>query len=354
MSVATVSPTRTHLLSQSQRLAWRVAQVAVWLVGAGIVAALLWRPDLGIDAFWNVLIPVAPALLAFAPGLWRNICPLASTALFARHTGVSARRKVPHRWQGRLLLCGVVLLFTIVPLRHVVLDTNGPATALVILVVALAAVCMGSRFEWKSGWCSGLCPVHPVEKLYGSAPSFAPPNAHCSPCERCVQPCPDSTPALDPLSAMNGAPRQLAGVLMVAAFPGFIWGWFQVSDYTGSEGWAHLAQAYGYPFGAAAATLALFPALRRAVPARHELLLRRTFAAAAIACYYWYRLPALFGFGPFPGDGMLVDLRSVLPASFPAISRIATTALFVWWLIGRRRIQRTWLIRPPYASAAAR
>lgn len=153
---------------------------------------------------------------------------------------------------------------------------------------------------------------------------------------------------------MNGAPRQLAGILMVAAFPGFIWGWFQVSDYTGSEGWAHLAQAYGYPFAAAAATLALFLALRRAVPARHELLLRRTFAAAAIACYYWYRLPALFGFGPFPGDGMLVDLRSVLPASFPTISRIATTALFVWWLIGRRRIQRTWLIRPPYASAATR
>ena len=76
----------TELLSDRARRAWRAAQVAVWLVGVGIVVLLFWAQEIGIHAFWNVLIPVAPALVAFAPGLWRNICPLASTALF-QHIG---------------------------------------------------------------------------------------------------------------------------------------------------------------------------------------------------------------------------------------------------------------------------
>ncbi|MFQ5789937.1 MAG: ferredoxin [Acidobacteriota bacterium] len=352
MTLTAVAPQVASLLTSRTRLAWRVVQSAVWLVGAGMVAALLWAPEIGIHAFWNFLIPVAPALLAIAPGLWRNICPLASTALFARHIDRSSRLKVPCQWQGRLLFIGVVLLFLIIPLRHILLDLSGPATALVILLLAVAAIFMGSRFEWKSGWCSGMCPVHGVEKLYGTVPFFSPPNAHCTLCERCVQPCADSTPGLHPLMVENGLPRLLAGILMVGAFPGFIWGWFQVPDYLGDEGWRHLGAAYGYPLLGAATTLLVLLVLRPRISGRHRSILYRAFAAAAIACYYWYRLPALFGFGPFPGDGMLVDLRATLPAWFPAISRSATTLLFTWWLVGRRSVPRTWLVRPPFAQAA--
>ena len=71
-------------------------------------------------------------------------------------------------------------------------------------------------------------------------------------------------------------------------------------------------------------------------------------AGAALAAYYWYRLPMLFGFGPHPGDGMLVDLTAVLPAWFPLASRLATTALFGWWFVMRTRVQRSWAQRPAY------
>ena len=154
-------------LSAPARRAWRSVQVVVWLVGVGIFVALLVAPALGLHAFWNVLIPVAPALLVVAPGLWRNICPLAATALFWRHVGLSQRRRINAHWQARLGLMGVVALLLIVPLRHVVLDLNGPATALALALLAACSVVMGLLFEWKSGWCSGACPVHPVEKLYG-------------------------------------------------------------------------------------------------------------------------------------------------------------------------------------------
>jgi hypothetical protein len=343
-------PVETAMTNLPYRRVWRTTQLAVWLVGIGILLALLFRPVIGVHAFWDVLIPVAPALLVFAPGLWRNICPLASTALFARHRGWSRRLTVSPRWQGRLLLAGVVALFAIVPLRHVTLDTNGPATALTIIALAVAAVTMGAIFEWKSGWCSGACPVHGVERLYGTAPAISPPNAHCTQCHRCVQPCADSTTALSPMSGNGGPARRIAGLLMVGAFPGFVWGWFQVPDYRLGEGWSHLGSAYAWPLLAGAGSLVVYLALRSAVgPTRHALL-ARVAAAAAVACYYWYRLPALAGFGPFPGDGMLVDLRGTLPAWFPTASHVVTTALFAWWLLLRGPGKKGWASRPAFAA----
>ncbi|MHC4955950.1 MAG: ferredoxin [Planctomycetota bacterium] len=342
--------TSALLLSPRARTAWRATQFLVWLVGVAILAALFAWPDVGIHAFWNVLIPVAPALLVFAPGLWRNICPLASTALFARHNKMSARRKVSPLWQGRMLLIGVVVLFAVVPLRHVVLDTSGPATALAIIALAVFAAALGATFEWKSGWCSGACPVHAVERLYGASPAISPPNAHCGECHRCVQPCPDSTPQFTPLSTKNGMARRIAGLIMVGAFPGFIWGWFQVPDYFGSEGWNHLAFAYGAPLAAAAATMALFLTAQRFTPAERQDALVRTFACASVACYYWYRLPMLFGFGPHPGDGMLVDLSATLPGWFPLASRLLTTAVFAWWLVLRTSAKNSWALRPAFAG----
>ncbi len=331
---------------------WRVVQVAVWLVGAGIFAALILRPAIGLHAFWNVLIPVAPALLAFAVGLWRNICPLASTVLLPRHMGASKRLRLSAGTQGTLALLGTAALLLIVPLRHTVLDTNGPATALVLGLLAALGVTLGFFVEWKSGWCSGLCPVHPVEKLYGQQVALTVPNAHCDLCHRCVAPCPDSTPAVHPLSVGHPWTRGLAGLLLAGGFAGYIVGWFFVPDYADGSGWQHLGVAYGRPFLGMAISLALFLLLRVSLPARHRGTLILGFAAAAISAYYWFRLPALFGFGPYPGDGSLVDLRDTLPAWFPWISRFATTALFAWWFLLRRGIHRAWGRRPTYAPTA--
>lgn len=339
--------TRTApLLPKTTLMKWRALQLIVWGIGVAMFVALIVSPEVGLHAFWNVLIPVAPALFAIAPGLWRNVCPLGSTALLGRHMGWTAQRKLPPVWQDRFGLIGVGLLLLIVPLRHVVLDTSGAATALALGVIAVLAVVVSTQWHWKSAWCSGMCPVHPVEKLYGSEPiaSFA--NAHCHECEECTVPCPDSTPGVTPLPQMASRSRRVAAMLMVGAFPGFIWGWFQVGDYRGVEGWSHAGLIYGMSIMGAAVTLvALLVALRWS-PDEWGPLLRRVFAAGAISCYYWYRLPWLFGFGGFAPSGMLVDLQGVLPAWFPIASRIVTTGFFVWWLVGRRAGQTTWLVRP--------
>ena len=137
-------------LSPWQRRAWRVVQTLVWVLGLAIWIALLVAPPVGIHAFWNVLIPVAPALLVFAPGLWRNVCPLASTALLARHVGLSRRRRISDATQSALGVIGLGVLLIVVPLRHVVLDTSGPATALTLAVLACVAFATGMLLEWRA------------------------------------------------------------------------------------------------------------------------------------------------------------------------------------------------------------
>jgi len=175
-------------------MVWRIGQTIVWFAGAAILFCLFYFPSFGVLLFWNILIPLAPALFVVAPGLWRNTCPLATTVLLPRHAGLSKKRKLSAAQTGTLNLVGVIALYAIVPLRHAVFNSSGAATALLIVSMAFIGVAVGFGYEWKSAWCSGLCPVHPVEKLYGANVSFSSPNAHCDRCMNCVVPCPDSTP----------------------------------------------------------------------------------------------------------------------------------------------------------------
>ena len=99
----------------------------------------------------------------------------------------------------------------------------------------------------KSIWCSALCPVYPVEKLYGLNNKISLPNAHCNKCNRCVTPCPDSTADITPLSCNKTRYHKIAGILMVSGFPGFVWGWFQAPSYPGIIGTQELVIIYLYP-----------------------------------------------------------------------------------------------------------
>lgn len=334
-------------LSARSILTWRIVQTLVWLMGVFILFNLIFYPTTGLHLFWNVLIPIAPALFVMAVGLWRNICPMASTALFPRHMGFSKRKKLLVEQTGKLNLIAVIALFLIVPLRHAIFDVSGLATALLIMLLGSIAVIAGLFFEWKSGWCSGLCPVHPVEKLYGVNNKWSLPNAHCNKCYRCVTPCPDTTSGIDPLSSKKTAYHKIAGYLMVGGFPGFVWGWFQVSDYSGITSIEQLITVYQLPVLGLMVTLVLFSILRRFIK---ENILISFFSAAAVSCYYWFRLPALLGFGIYPADGMLIDLTGILPEWSMQVAVFATTLFFFWWIVFSKQTKTSWAIRPAYAD----
>lgn len=336
-------------LSSRSRIIWRILQTVIWLIGATILFCLLFIPSLGVLLFWNILIPVAPALFVVAIGVWRNVCPLATTILLPRHLGLSKRKRLSVSQLAKLNLAGVIALYSIVPLRHAVFNTNGLATAILIIALAFIGIILGFFYEWKSAWCSGLCPVHPVEKLYGGNVLMPMPNAHCEQCMNCVIPCPDSTPNIHPKMTHKTIYHQISGLLIIGGFPGFIWGWFHVADETNIFSYNTYLNVYKMPIVGLAVTLAAYIILTLLLKKKTERKLISFFAASGVACYYWYRIPALFGFGNFGKDGLLINLRNSLPEWSMLMITIISTFFFFYWLMIRKQNNRSWVIRPEYA-----
>ncbi|HEY1017955.1 MAG TPA: hypothetical protein VGE25_03110 [Sediminibacterium sp.] len=341
---------KANLFSARTIFFWRLAQSGVWLVGAGILLSLFLFPKIGLLLFWHILIPVAPALFVFAAGVWRNVCPLATTNLLPCHWGLSQRKKLTATQSGKLNLLSVLLLYTIVPLRHAVFNTDGVATGLLIVTLSTVGITLGFFYEWKSAWCSGLCPVHPVEKLYGSNVAFTVPNAHCDKCMNCVVPCPDSTPNIHPSASVKTIYHKLSGWLIVGGLPGFIWGWFHVPDHAYTAGINAFPGVYQMPLMGMLLTLSIYAIFAELVVPGSEKKLSSLFAAAGVSCYYWYRLPALFGMGDFKEDGFLVDLSASLPFWVIRAFTIALALLFFYWLVIRSSNKQSWAIRPPYGD----
>jgi hypothetical protein len=123
-----------------------------------------------------------------------------------------------------------------------------------------------------------------------------------------------------------------------------------VQDYaTLSEGLANIVNTYTIPIICGVATLALY-ALFISVPLQKRKVIDRFFAAAAISCYYWYRIPWLLGFSQFDGNGMLIDLSDTISPTVMTVIPYVTTAFWVWWIALKRNGLRSWMIRPPNAQ----
>jgi hypothetical protein len=344
MDGITIAATRIS----STRTLWHWAQGLAWAAGMVIWLALIVSPRLGLHLLWNVLIPVAPALLVLAPGVWRNVCPLGSMSLAPHHFGLSQRKKLSPVWRGRLYLGALILLLVVVPLRKVVLDTNGPLLAVVLAAVGLLAIGLGLAFNWKSSWCSSLCPVYPVELLYGSRPLVSVANAHCPNCSCCVAPCSESTNGVTPRSAVKTQLGRYVGIVLTGCFPGFVWGWYHVPTYSGMDGFTHLPLAYGLPYLAGGLTLALHLAVRKAWPKQDDLI-GSIFAASAIITYYWFRLPPIFGIGD-PAKAMIVDVSRRLPSWSATALRIFELVAFSWLMVGRVGRRRAWELPLPIVN----
>ena len=241
-------------------------------------------------------------------------------------------------------------LYTIVPLRHAVFNESGPATAALIMAMAAMGFGLGFIYEWKSVWCSGLCPVHPVEKLYGGNVIMPVPNLHCSACENCVIPCPDSTPNIQPGSYMKNTYQKICAIGITGGLPGFIWGWFHVPDASGLSNFSSLPEVYIMPWTGLFITLVIYLILTRTLPTAFEKKLNSVFAAAAVSCYYWFRIPSLFGFGIFAKDGLLLDLKTTIPGWTVYLVTTGFTLFFFYWLVIRKANRISWLIRPQYAA----
>jgi len=77
--------------------AWHVLRVVSVTAFLVLCVMLVLRPDGGLFVLWDIVVPSLPILFFVAPGLWRNICPLAAANQAPRLLGFTRARTAP-KW----------------------------------------------------------------------------------------------------------------------------------------------------------------------------------------------------------------------------------------------------------------
>jgi hypothetical protein len=297
---------------------WRAGQIAGLVLTLALLAALLVVPDTATLLLWDAAIPVLPAVFLINPGIWRNVCPLASLNMLPNRKGTG--RVLDERLAPIAGSIGIVLLAVMVPARRFLFNHDGTALAITIVAVAGLAVVLGMVFDQKAGFCSGICPVLPVERLYGQDPLITVGNPRCNPCTTCVtRGCLDLAHSKS-VAQVLGRSRKSHGWLtnhygiFAASFPGFVVGYYLTPDGPlSSAGSVYLNVGLGAVVSYAA-TQGLVRLSGISATAAIRLL-----GATALGLYYWYAAD-------------VVSSHLSLPTWAPVAIRAAALTLVAWWL----------------------
>ena len=265
---------------------WLSAQAGAFVVTLLVVAGLFWMPDATLRIAWFGIVPILPLSFLVNAGLWRAVCPIATAnTLGSNDRGVILSLSV----QRRLMAAGMVLLVLLIGARRIVLNTDGPILAGLLLAIVAVSFVTGRLVRAKGGFCNSVCPILPVEKLYGQSPLVHVRNPRCVPCSLCsTRGCLDLNPrrSVDAGSDGRSWMRSPTG-LFAAAFPGIILGYFLVAD----TDWSGTLAVYESVLGTGLASLMVCgaPVALLRIPSR---LAAPLLGAVCVGVYYWFAAPA--------------------------------------------------------------
>lgn len=314
-----IFPDYTELEQKIAPGIWKGVQFFAVAVVIALCISLFLFPDTTLFLLWRVIIPLLPLVFLLALGLWRNICPLATLNQIPISFKFNLGLNLPNWLNKSYYLISISLFLIIVPARKLLFNTDGPALALFILVVAAIAFVMGIFYEGKSGFCNSICPVLPVERIYGQTPFFMIRNSHCVECVGCTKNCMDKNPNGAYLSDLYDdnsyfkAPRKF----FVGMFPGFIIAFYTLPDPPVISAISMYLQ------------FALFSVVSAGIFFLIEYFIKATtnkltglFGAAALNLYYWFNAP------------LLAELISMPPSLwFIWLVRVLVLLITIAWLI---------------------
>lgn len=207
---------------------WTVARFATVSMTVGLAVLLALDPDLGMLLFWGLAVPAVPLTWALAPGLWRNICPMAAANQVPRVLGLSLGRRLPGWIERHGYGLAFVSFFVLTALRPVLFQEAAGALAVMLGGALLVPLIGGVIFRGKSGFCGSLCPLRPAQGLYSRAPAMKVEHSHCKPCIGCSSSCPDIKPTTALLEELEDADQLRSGyrLLFAGALPGFTYAFF--------------------------------------------------------------------------------------------------------------------------------
>jgi nitrite reductase (NADH) large subunit len=278
-------PAYTEMRRRLPLPAWHAIRIGSVLAYITLCVTLWIFPAGGQFWFFKVIVPLLPILFFTAPGLWRNICPLAASNQAPRVLGFT-RALTPPEWLRRYgAIISIVLFFGITSTRIAFFNTNGAGLSVLLSLTIIGAFLTGFMFKGKSGWCTSTCPLLPLQRVYGQTPFAKVPNSHCQPCVGCTKNCYDFRPSVAYQADMHdpdpswSAPRKL----FVSALPGFVLGFFLLVSHPGialPEVYLRLALFF-------VGSVGLYYALQ-ALTGLSTTLMVAIWASVAINIFYWF------------------------------------------------------------------
>lgn len=231
-SIRQIFPLHTRLSPVVPKWFWTIVQAVAIVIIVVLGVLLIVNPEKGLYVTWRWVVPILPLVFLIAPGMWRNVCPLASLNQLPRRLGWRKTVRIPRLLSRHAYSISVLFLLTAVSLRKSVFGDDGHALAALILVMTVLAILGGFMWAGKSGWCTSFCPVLPVELLYGQSPMLRVLNAHCQPCERCTNNCYDRNPPITNLVDFYRSQwhSRKYSQHFAAIFPGFIAAFYLLPD----------------------------------------------------------------------------------------------------------------------------
>ena len=269
---------------------WVVMRVLVLFGTLGLAVLMVVMPVLALRLWWGFIVPALPLTLVLAPGVWRQVCPMAFLNQMPRQGGFTKALDLPPALKSAAFGIAVAGFVGAVALRNPLLNAGGVATAAMIIGALLLAFAGGLVFKGRSGWCGTFCPLAPIQRVYGQAPALVVRNGYCPTCVGCQKNCYDFNPRGAVFGDMNDADPRYTGQrrLFYGLLPGLILGYFMQGP----------NPAYGEPthlfivLGACCLSAGLYGLLISFFPAR-PFWVATVFAAVAIGAFYWFSGPTI-------------------------------------------------------------
>jgi len=281
-------PNHTQMRRRAPMWLWYVGGELTIAAAIALCVTLVAKPSTGLKLWWGLAVPLLPLVWLVAPGLWRNLCPLAASNQTPRLLRFTRGWTAPAWYSEYAPVVGMTAFIVLVASRKPLLNSSGVATATLIGGSLLGALIGGFVFKGKSGWCSSICPLLPVQRVYGQTPYLAIANRHCQPCVGCAKNCYDFNPRVAYLADLYDSDPHYTGYrrFFVGALPGLIYCYFTLPAHIGAAG------VYG--------RFAIYLAVGAGSFFLAETLLHVTvntltavYGAAALSLFYWYGAPVL-------------------------------------------------------------
>lgn len=285
----TLFPDYTQLRSPLSDRIWLLLRLVTLCVWIGMGALIYHDEVFGLNVLWGLVVPSVPLLLVIAPGLWRQICPMAFANQLPSMLKVSRGASLPKRLADWAFVTAVTIFIACVALRHPLFNHVGWATATILLLPLPFAFLGGWLVKGRAGWCGTFCPLGPIQRNYGQAPIINVRQTYCPTCIGCQKNCYDYNPKAAIFQSLDDEdPRYAAQYrFFMGLLPGLILGYFLQPD-------NHVQLALS--LGVLAASLLISAGLHQALTGVFGLDAIRVslgFSGASLTLFYWFSGPRI-------------------------------------------------------------